>query len=230
MNDKIINTILDKYSFTSNERIEFKKMIYPIFISPNFQQRLKKNFPHHGKIPLGEHILCDAAVTYKLCQKNSYKKTNRKLAVIIAMMHDLYTSPWKTKNNKKRKFYNYHAFRHPLEAVINSISWYPEYFKNLDDAKIIIDGIIHHMFPLPVRRIDDCNLQLEDKKLYEIIPNSLKNIIYKSSNNGICIWHFSLSKPEYREGKLVSKADKRVSILNDTLLSIKLKIYKIFKY
>ena len=48
----------------------------------------------------------------------------------------------------KKILRNKHGFVHPIEAVVNAITWFPQYFKTKEKTVIIIDGIIHHMFPL----------------------------------------------------------------------------------
>ena len=42
---------------------------------------------------------------------------------------------------------NKHGFIHPIEAVVNAITWFPNIFLDEHDSLMIIDGIIHHMYP-----------------------------------------------------------------------------------
>ena len=135
------------------------------------------------------------------------------MVIKIALFHDLYTIPW--QNNKKahvKHFFNKHGFRHPIEAVINAINWYPDYFNN--DADIIIDGIIHHMFPLPVRsfKLKDVE-KIELKNNYDF--NKLDDVYQKMIINSIKrgkIGIISLARSKYQEGRIVSLADKKVSL------------------
>ena len=80
---------------------------------------------------------------------------NLKIAIYIAMFHDLYEEPWQNNiKSKGKKFKNLHGFTHPIEAVVNAITWFPNIFQDEEESLMIIDGIIHHMYPLPVRAID----------------------------------------------------------------------------
>ena len=153
--------LLENYNLNDNEIKEFSNIIEPIFNHKEFQKRLDpKIFSHHGNLSLGNHLLNDTVLTYIICKKKIKKgiNINIKNALISAMCHDLYELPWQNTNIKKNKFVNKHGFVHPIEAVINANIWFPEYFKNLDDAKMIIDGILHHMYPFPIKSIDDFEL------------------------------------------------------------------------
>lgn len=198
----MINKLFEKY-LTISEQKEFMDIIKPIYESSEFRQREK--FPHHDDISLVEHILEVAILTYKECKKDSNVDLNT--AVYIAMMHDLYTVPWQNnKDSKVKHFFNKHGFRHPIEAVINSINWYPEIF-NKCNSEILIDGIIHHMFPLPVRVYSN-DMELKNSDL--IINENYKKIIIKSTsrkNIGV----ISICRSKYKEGRIVSKCDKKVS-------------------
>jgi len=210
MNDSIIEKYLIKYQFNNDEKKEFLTIFSPMYNNIEFQKRMTNEFLHHGVITLGEHIIEDAILTYKLAKK--VKKTNFRvdLAVTIAILHDLYTVPW--QNNKAAKvkhFFNKHGFRHPVEAVINSITWYPEKFQKEDEAKIIIDGILHHMFPLPVRYLNS-TIELKNKELYDNLDSSYKDIIDNSLKRKK-IGSVSFSRSIYTEGRIMAKADRIVS-------------------
>ena len=214
--DSIVDNLLNKYSLELNDKKYLKRIIIPIINHDEFRKRLTKKFLHHGNITLGEHIIEDAILTYKLSQKKkiTYKEYRIDLAVKIAMFHDLYTIPY--QNNKEahvNHFFHKHGFRHPVEAVINAINWYPNYFSNLDDAKIIIDGILHHMYPLPVMRIDYNNIEyyeLRNLNSYQKLKKHEQNLILESLNRRI-IGPVSISKSRFIEGKIMAKADKKVS-------------------
>ena len=209
--DFIVDNLLSKYSLEKDDKRIFKKIIKPIINHNEFKKRLTSEFPHHGNITLGEHIIEDAILTYKLSKKKNIRVD---LAVKIALFHDLYTIPW--QNNKEahvKHFFHKHGFRHPVEAVINAINWYPDYFNDEIDSKIIIDGILHHMFPLPVMRLklnklDYC--ELKNMNLYYNISNKHQLLILESLNRKR-IGPVSLSRSKYPEGKIMSKADRKVS-------------------
>ena len=216
-NNEILNSMFKKYQLNNDEMIELKTIINPIFFHDEFQRRMTEEFYHHGTITLGEHILEDAILTYKLSKKYMNRHPNSNyhldLAVKIAMLHDLYTYPWQNRNIKV-KFFNKHGFRHPIEAVINSIIWFPSLFYNQNEANILIDGIIHHMFPLPVRSCQDNliqNMEIEDNSLFNQISDDNKKIILNSLKRKK-IGPVSISKSLYKEGKIMSKADKKVSL------------------
>ncbi len=207
-NYKKLDRLFNKYKLSREEINEIMKVIKPIFEHREFQKRMEKDFLHHSDITLGEHILEDTIVTYRLAKK---KKCNVELALKISMLHDLYTSPWQNSERKVKHFFNKHGFTHPLEAVINSYNWFPNLFANEKESKIIIDGILHHMFPLPVRRINYKELELNNLALIDNLPSNIKNDIIISSKRKR-IKGISFSRSLYKEGKIMSKADKRVSI------------------
>lgn len=213
-NKKKLNNLIDKYNLDDDNKNEFLSIIMPIVSHSEFQRRMTNEFLHHSNITLGEHIIEDAIVTYLLC-KNTKKNININLAVKIAMFHDLYTIPWQNnkKNTKVKKVSNKHGFRHPIEAVVNAYSWYPDEFNNEKDAEIIIDGIIHHMYPLPVVRLKESNynsIELRNYEEFKKLPNNIKNLIIKSSNRRK-LFKLSFCKSKYNEGRIMSKSDKKVS-------------------
>ena len=215
--DNLINYLFDKYKLNNDEKIELYNILKDIYFHPEFQKRLTKKFPHHGNHTLGDHIVKDAIVTYKLSKKYEKKKHRKpydtKLAVTIAMFHDLYTECWQNSIDKPKHFYNKHGFRHPIEAVINAYNWYPEMFPNNHDTKILIDGIIHHMYPFPVTSyIDDKknNMELKNFLLTVNIDENIKKMIIESSKRHK-IYKVSFARSKYKEGRIMSKADKKVA-------------------
>ena len=211
-NKEKLDNLLNKYSLSQKDKKEFKKMVLPIIKHNEFQKRMNNPFYHHGNITLGEHIIEDSIVTYMLSKK---KKENYRtdLALKISMFHDLYTVPW--QNNKEAKvqhFFHKHGFRHPIEGVINAMNWYPEYFEDIHESEIIIDGILHHMFPLPVlsSRIIDDKLELKNYVMYYNIPSDYQNIIINSLKRKK-LGAISISRSKYLEGKTMAKADRIVS-------------------
>ena len=215
-NKKIIKKIFDKYGLNGKDADKFMEIINPIYEHKEFQQRITKKFLHHGDITLGEHIIEDAVVTYLMGKDYLMKHIGFDLdiAVIIAMLHDLYTVPWQNNEySKTHKFLNAHGFRHPIEAVINACYWYPDLFEDLNDAKKIIDGIVHHMYPFPVLRftLNDKNLmELKNYEILDNIPIHVKRILVKATRRGR-IGKLSIARSKYKEGRIMSKADKRVS-------------------
>lgn len=215
-NERKTNEILEHYGLSYTQKKEFWKIVKHIFEHDEFQRRMSKDFPHHGDITLGEHILSDSAVTYKLTEKTKFKEAyfDRKTAVIIAMFHDLYTLNWQNNPENFQEYdYNGHAFRHPIEAIVNAINWYPEYFKG-DETFKIIDGVIHHMYPVPIKRFDGSPMELKNENLLDNIPDKIKNLIVFSSNRGLKYKHLSICRSYSLEGRVMSQADKIVSFGN----------------
>lgn len=216
-NDKILYKLLKKYGLTEVEKEEILNIINFIYTHDEFQRRMTEEFYHHDKITLGEHILEDTIISYILAKKYN-KKTNVSLETTckIAMLHDLYTIPWQNNpDGKEKKFLNKHGFRHPIEAVINAVTWYPEIFE-LEDAKKIIDGVVHHMFPFPVLAYedrDDNPLELKNFEAVKNLDEVTKNILIESSNRGK-IGRITFVPSMYPEGNIVSIADKMTSINN----------------
>lgn len=215
-NDSIINCLFNKYSLKQKDKKQLKRIILPIIKHPEFQKRLTSVYPHHGSITLGEHIIEDAVLTYQLSKKYMKKCSNYQidLAIKIAMFHDLYTIPWQNNiDSHVRYFFHKHGFRHPIEAVINSINWYPEYFKNKNDSRIIIDGILHHMYPLPVMFINFNKIdfyELKNKDLYNKLSKEQQDIIEDSLKRKR-IGSISICRSKYIEGRIMAKADRIVS-------------------
>ena len=209
MHDDILISLFTKYKFNDNEKTEILSIISNIYMHSEFKRRMTDEFLHHGNITLGEHILEDTFKTYKKSKR--YKNNDKfdiSVALKISMLHDLYTLPWQNNpDNKADHFFHYHGFRHPIEAVVNAINWFPEIFTDDEISKKIIDGIIHHMYPLPVSKLKSFSSNMVELKNYELVNNlSLKQ-------KEIIIWsckHFRRSK--YIEGRLVSRVDKIVSI------------------
>lgn len=207
-----LDKITGKYNFNNFEKEEFYNIIKPIYEHKEFQRRLTDEFPHHGSVTLGEHILEVASCTFKSCQN---KECDTSLAVTIAMLHDMYTEPWQNNDHNKNKlFVNKHGFTHPIEAVINSINLFPELFIEPHKAEILIDGIIHHMYPFPVRVFDNNKkntLELNNYELLKKIKGKYKNMIYLSTKRHK-IGKISTCKSKYIEGRIVSTSDKKVSM------------------
>ncbi len=206
------NYIFNKYNLDKKDIKYIYHIIRNIFEHDEFQRRLTKEFYHHGTTTLGEHILEDTVVTYILCKKSN-KKVNLEYALKIAMMHDLYTKSWQNSGIKKQHFFHKHGFSHPIEAVINSINWFNEEFYDNYKSRVLIDGIVHHMYPLPVMCFNDCDINYFELNNYELLKNisyKLKKIIIASSNKNK-INDISLCKSEYMEGRIMSHADKIVS-------------------
>lgn len=217
-NQDILMQLFDKYNLTNAEKEELLKIINYIFIHDEFQHRMTDEYYHHDKITLGEHILEDTIVTYLLSKKHKENpKYNTNVALKIAMMHDLYMYPWKNNpNNKQEYFCNKHGFRHPIEAILNAISWFPEDFSNSEEARKIIDGVLHHMYPLPVRKFVASSIEemeLKNPEIIEILNESTKKILTASGNRGV-IGPYSMSPSQYKEGRIMSLSDKIVSISN----------------
>ena len=214
--NKEIENLFQKYHFSELDRENFWNIISPIYQHEEFQKRLDSSlFPHHGKKSLGDHIVSDAIVTYSIANKKKRhgKDIDVSLAVIIAMFHDLYELPWQNTKIVKNHLVNKHGFTHPLEAVINAYTWFPEYFKDDEKALKLVDGIIHHMWPFPVRAIDSNfeNTELNNLNKVVTVDERIKDIIIKSSTR-TKIRHISFSRSISIEGRIVSYADTKVSI------------------
>lgn len=214
---KDLTTIFDKYNISEQDRVKLSNLIMPIITHDEFIKRSNpKTFPHHDKISLGFHICSDAIVTYLFSQKHNLSEKEWQRAVIIAMFHDLYELPWQNNPIKKNMFVNKHGFVHPLEGVINATTWYPEYFEDKKQSDIIIDGIIHHMYPFPVRAMDKTNPELNNQDKFNNLDSTIQNLIIESSNR--CkIGHISLCKSKYIEGRIMSNADKAVSLKKELI-------------
>ncbi len=209
MHDDVLDNLFIKYKFNDNEKEEFLNIIDDIYVHPEFKKRMTNEYLHHGNITLGEHILEDSIRTYKKAKKyKNNSKFDLSVALRIAMLHDLYTLPWQNNElNKANHFFHYHGFRHPVEAAINAINWFPDLFLDDSDSKKIIDGIIHHMYPLPVSKLKSFNGNVIELKNYELVAN------LSDKHKKLLIWSCKrFRRSKYVEGRLVSRVDKVVSI------------------
>lgn len=213
--EQIVNEILDHYEISTEDQKKLWEIIKPIWSHPEFQRRLdSEQFPHHDTISLGEHIISDTVVTFLLAQKKKWDSHTTKTAMTIALFHDLYELPWQNTGIKKDRFVNLHGFTHPLEGVVNAATWYPEYFNDDYESEIIVDGIVHHMFPFPVRSMDKTDTELNTKDKIHYIPKYIKGLMVASSTR--CqIGPLSICPSKFPEGKIMSRADKIVSFSKD---------------
>ncbi len=217
MIDDTIESRLAKVDINEIDKGELIKIIEHIYNHEEFKERCTNKFLHHSNVTLGDHIIEDAILTYKMSKEHIRKNIDGSfridLAVKIAMFHDLYTVPW--QNNSaytKEKFFNRHGFRHPVEAAINAYTWFKDDFDDRD-APVLIDGIIHHMYPFPVLSMDNAivnNRELNNFAEFQKLPDEIKELIYESTNRNKFLG-LSWSKCKYKEGIIMSKADKKVT-------------------
>ncbi len=207
--------IAKHYKLSSYDTRKLWNIIKSICYHQEFIKRCYAPYFHHETITLGEHILRDTVVTYQIAKKlreqRDYKKAIKlETAIYIAMFHDLYEQPWQNIKIKK-KLHNKHGFVHPIEAIINAITWFPEYFKDKTNALIIIDGVIHHMYPFPVRTMDGYDLDLNNQEKFDKLPKKYQKMIEASANVGR-IRHYSIRRSFFLEGRILSRADKIVAL------------------
>lgn len=214
---EVLDVLFKKYDIELKDQIYIRKVITPIYTHKEFIRRASQEFLHHDRLTLGYHILEDAIVSFLICKKKNLDRKQIKTVLLIAMMHDLYELPW--QNNiaaKTKKLFHKHGFRHPIEAAINSLTWFPEFFKNKKNAEIIIDGIIHHMYPLPVISINNNNyknFEIKNIDKFEKLDKVYKDMIFASASRKR-IGCISLASTLYIEGKIMRKADKIASLDN----------------
>ena len=217
-NEKSLMTLLDKYNLSLGEKEELLNIINHIFMHDEFQRRMTSEFQHHDEITLGEHILEDTIVTYILSRKHREKSNyDLETALKISMMHDLYVKPWQNnESNKPKRFINKHGFRHPNEAIINACIWFPEDFTKEEETKKIIDGVLHHMYPLPVKKFDISSEETMELRNFNMIGKIDKNILelIKQSGNRSVVGSLSVAPSKYKEGRVMSLSDKIVSMSN----------------
>ena len=215
MEKQVFDKLVEHYKIPHEDSKKIWSMIEKIYSHEEFIKRLNsEEFPHHDTVSLGEHIVSDAIVTYLIAKKKDWDIESTRRATTIAMFHDLYELPWQNSGIKKSRLTNKHGFTHPLEGAINAATWYPSYFEDQYEEERIIDGIVHHMFPFPVRAIDGSDLELNNEKKYETLPSHIKGQIITSSTR-FKIGPVSICRSRYPEGRIMSKADKIVSFGKD---------------
>lgn len=220
MNNNIdkLNSILKICKINEKEKDEILSIIMPIFMHEEFQKRMTNSFMHHGTTTLGEHILYDTVLTYKLSKKyirrHPNKKYNLEYALKISMMHDLYTIQYQNSGIIIKKFFHKHGFTHPVEAVINAGTWFKEEFNDNKKRDVLIDSIVHHMYPLPVISFYETNTNEFELKNFNLIKDLDVNIKLALINS--CKRHklgqISFARSKYKEGKIMSRADKLSSL------------------
>ena len=67
-NKKKVDVLINKYKLSESDKKCFLNIINSIFIHYEFQRRMTNEFLHHSNITLGEHILEDDILTYKMCK------------------------------------------------------------------------------------------------------------------------------------------------------------------
>ena len=207
-----------EYKLSDFKTKKLWNIIRPICYHKEFLTRFKPPYWHHDNKTLAEHIICDAIVTYKIITKPKLKKhkdIDINTTILIAMFHDLYEEPW--QNNikfKYKKLVNKHGFIHPIEAITNAITWFPQYFKDEQITFKIIDGILHHMYPLPVRALDNTKMELNNQQKFDKLSDKYKKMIEISTKIGK-VGSLSFRKSIYLEGRILSKADKIVALGKD---------------
>lgn len=217
-NKKILFSLFDRYGLNTNEKDELYGIINSIFCHDEFQRRLSDEFMHHDRVSLGEHILEVTIFSYILYKK--YKRSgNVNLDVLLktAMFHDLYTEPWQNNPNTKvfHKIHK-HAFRHPIEAVINSSVWFSNEYLDESKASLIIDGVVHHMAPLPVPKFildNDNSLELRNFDNINLVSDNVISLLCKSCER-FSLGNVSLTLSNNIEGRIVNLSDKIVAVSN----------------
>lgn len=214
---EVLDVLFKKYNIELKDQSFINEVISPMYTHKEFIRRTTEEFLHHDKLTLGYHILEDVIVSFLICQKKKLNRKQIKTVLLIAMMHDLYELPWQNNEAAKtRVLFHKHGFRHPIEAAINSLTWFPELFKDKRKAEIILDGIIHHMYPLPVLSINYNNyknLEIKNIELFEKLDKEYQEMIIKSAGRKK-IGCISIASTLYVEGKIMRKADKISSLDN----------------
>lgn len=206
LNSSEVKAIFDYYKLTEEEKYLYSQIAKPIIENYEFQKRLSKEFKHHGDETLGMHIITDSILAYKLTRGILARRSDAKLSpedtLIMSLFHDLYTFPWQNAV-KKSKVIDRHWYVHPIEAALNSMEWFPEYFCCESEEKYV-DGIVHHMYPVPVRKIDGENIELNNayllanERYFELLKNSTRSFL-----DGV-----SLRPANSEEGRILCYADK----------------------
>lgn len=216
-NTEILFNLCKRHQLTDAQKQDLLSHIHHIFIHDEFQRRMSPEFFHHDEITLGEHILEDTIVTYLLSQKIKESDYDYKTALKISMMHDLYGYPWQNNPHPiDTHFCNKHGFRHPIEAILNAIKWFPEEFTDEKTTEKLIDGVIHHMFPFPVRKFtlsEKNDMEIANFEIIKQLNDSTKKQL-EILGSRKSVGPYSICPSLYKEGKVMSNADKIVSFSN----------------
>lgn len=214
-NDKYLRfkEVCNRYRLKEKDMRFLWKNVKTIFCHEEFQKRMQDPFWHHQDVTIGEHILGDTILAYKVCKSKNKDDNFIRRTLYISMFHDLYVQSWMIYH-KKEYFINSHAFSHPIEAIINAITWFPQCFADLEDAKIIIDGVLHHMYPCPVRAFTSLKWEIFNAALYEKLDDKYKTII--TCSLAPCLFkNMALRKSFYLEGRILSHVDKVITMKKD---------------
>lgn len=122
-----------------NKTKNFDEISSKILSHPEYIRR--KEFMHHENETVYDHCIMVAKLSYKWAIKLNANVEN---AVIGALLHDFYTTPWQ-ENTKNEPLFKKHGFSHARTALNNSRKYFPELMN-----KKIENAILRHMFPLNI--------------------------------------------------------------------------------
>ena len=123
-----------------------------------------KNYNHHKKTSIYNHVLRVSYIAYK---KNINKKIDMKSLIKVCLLHDYYLYDWHIKNSHR----GLHGYRHPKIAANNSKLDF-----NINDIEA--KAIISHMWPLTLFHMPTSKIAwilcISDKKatIYEYIKKA----------------------------------------------------------
>ncbi len=119
------------------ENKEYYNLVKPILENAEFLKR--KNFPHHYKESVYDHVLRVSYDCYKIGKK---LKLDYKSLAIAGLLHDFYEKPWQTDFEHKPLLQR-HGFTHAENARSNALKYFPEFMNEKRESMIKT-----HMFPL----------------------------------------------------------------------------------
>ena len=185
-----------QYKLSNYDTKRLWKIIEPIATHEEFAKRCSDPYFHHDIKTLGDHILCDAIVTYKLATKLkrinlALISINIELEVAIAIFHDIYELTWKIIDLKKEVLNfigNDVLVGHNISFDVSFLQkgfneeLKNEYIDTLQFCRKLFKELSHHRLTdmsnyLEISRnehrsMSDC---LCTKELYDFIKEKMKN-------------------------------------------------------
>ncbi len=155
---------------------EFLAICHKIINHEEYQKR--KEFKHHGEESVYMHSMRVAYLTFRITKKLRLRTES---AVIGALLHDFYTTPWQEKCEPKNLFKK-HGFVHAKNSHDNAITHFDIHLDEISK-----DAIIKHMFPLnikPPKYKESWIVTLSDKLIsLEVLKNPKNYLKLLGLNN-----------------------------------------------
>ena len=141
-------------SFTLKEQEEFLSIVKDIVLHKEFERRCTEEFYHHGTVTLGQHIIKDTLLTYRMVKiykiKHPLSKIELEDALLISLFHDLYTEPWQNNLDKKSLIkLELYALKFNKLDTDKTLAYLSLFLANVSNDTLSIDPSFFYTINLP---------------------------------------------------------------------------------